>query len=79
MHELSHTSTFVTHITYAPGYVSAENCYGATNASTLHTAEHLPRAVKLPRVAPQVLRRCRENPYHAFCDCLWLLVHYMAV
>lgn len=85
VNELCHSDPDINFHAYPVQHVSSENCYGIDieNNNNNDTASKLrhslrPQAIELPSVSSSVLRRCRENPYHAFYDCLWPLIHYLS-
>lgn len=57
--------------------ISSANCYG--NFTGYRKKEYIPGLViEMKSVSKSLLRRCHENPYHAFYDCIWPLVYYIS-
>ncbi len=53
------------------------NCYGtAERKGSKKFVRGL--AIEMPFATGSLLRRCQENPYHAFYDCIWPLVHFIS-
>jgi len=83
VNELCHSDPDISFRAYPTGSVSSENCYESGFSFENRTSvkpRHIPgsHAIELPSLSSSVLRRCRENPYHAFYDCLWPLIHYIS-
>lgn len=60
-------------------HVSSNNCYGEITRRKQIQIQHIPGlAIEILPETESLLKRCRENPYHAFYDCIWPLVYYIS-